>query len=74
VVARLAQVFDPRLKVGDDYFEMMAISTFRFSLAGGDGVGWAKMDIRLRRPNRAAPSLGLGEIRGWQRYGCRAVN
>jgi hypothetical protein len=27
------------LKVGDDYFEMMAISAFRFSLAGGDGMG-----------------------------------
>jgi hypothetical protein len=52
VVARLAQVFDPRLKVGDDYFEIMAISAFRFSLAGGDGMG--VIDRRAKLPSQSS--------------------
>jgi hypothetical protein len=38
-VARLAQVFDPRLKIGDRRFVLPAIGAFGSWLAGGDDVG-----------------------------------
>jgi hypothetical protein len=59
VIARLTQVFDPCLKVGDDHFEMMAVGAFRSWLAGGDGEGVAEDGHRTGRRPKAGSLVGF---------------
>jgi hypothetical protein len=74
VIARLTQVFDPCLKVGDDHFEMMAVGALRFWLAGGDGEGVAEDGHRARHRPKAGSLVAFGIDTRVARYGCRAVN
>jgi hypothetical protein len=59
VIARLTQVFDPCVKVGDDHFEMTAVSAFRFSVAGGDGEDVAEDGHRASHRPKAGSLVGF---------------
>ena len=59
VIARLAQVCDPCVKVGDDHFEMTAVGAFRSCLAGGDGEGVAEDGHRARHRPKAGSLVGF---------------
>jgi hypothetical protein len=59
VIARLTQVCDPRLKVGDDHFEMTAVGAFRSCLAGSDGEGVAEDGHRAGHRPKAGSLVGF---------------
>jgi hypothetical protein len=59
MIARLTQVRDPRVKVGDDHFEMTAVSALRFWLVGGDGEGVAEDGHRARHRPKAGSLVGF---------------
>src|SRR5262245_15999053 len=59
VIARLTQVFDPCLKVGNDHFEMTAVGALRFCLAGGDGEGVAEDGHRAGHRPKAGSLVGF---------------
>ena len=57
VIARLTQVVDPRVKVGDDHFKMTAVGAVRFWLAGSDGEDVAEDGHRAGHRPKAGSSL-----------------
>jgi hypothetical protein len=59
MIARLTQVRDPCVKVGDDHFEMTAVGAFRSCLAGGDGEGVAEDGHRARHRPKAGSLVGF---------------
>ena len=59
VIARLTQVRDPRVKVGDDHFEMTAVGALRCWLAGGDGEGVAEDGHRAGHRPKAGSLVGF---------------